>query len=93
MSNDKGSGAGGKPDDPPGHVNIYFDTGEGEPRRKSVHPGEWQIQKLKELFGVPAEKVLAEITPDGLNDHPDDGRVRVFEGQKFMAHARGGGAS
>ena len=92
MSNDK-SGGGGKPDDSPGHIHIFFDTGAGELQSKTVHPGQWQVSALKELFGVDAAKILAEITATGLNDLSDDGHIAVHEGQKFMAHVRGGGAS
>jgi hypothetical protein len=92
MSDDK-AGGGGKPEDPPGHIHIYFDTGEGEPQSKTVHPGQWQVRALKDLFGVDAAKVLAEITASGVNDLNDDDHIAVHEGQKFMAHVRGGGAS
>ena len=72
-----------------GHaVTIIFDD---EPRQ--VRAGSWLVTELKAALGVDPAKVLAEITPQGLKDLKDDGKVAVHEGAKFMSHARSGGSS
>ena len=58
-----------------------------------VRAGSWTVHELKAAVGVDPAKVLAEITPHGLKDLQDDGKVAVHEGEKFMSHARTGGSS
>lgn len=58
-----------------------------------VRPGKWIVRDLKEKTGVDAAKVLAEITPQGLEDLEDDAKIGVHEKQRFMSHARSGAAS
>jgi len=61
---------------------------------KQVHPGCWVVADLKAVVGVPAEKVLAEIKPDGTFENLDDGaRIEIRGGEKFISHARRGGSS
>ncbi|TAK82752.1 MAG: hypothetical protein EPO20_20340 [Betaproteobacteria bacterium] len=72
-----------------GHaVTIIVDD---EPRQ--IRAGSWVVRELKAALGIDPAKVLAEITPQGLKDLPDDGKVAVHEGAKFMTHVRSGGSS
>lgn len=72
-----------------GHgVHIVVDGNKHE-----VRAGQWLVSELKAAVGVPAEKVLAEITPHGLKDLEDSERVAVHDGQRFMSHVRTGGSS
>jgi hypothetical protein len=58
-----------------------------------VRPGKWIVRELKEKTGVDPAKVLAEITPHGLEDREDDAKIGVHKKQRFMSHARSGAAS
>lgn len=58
-----------------------------------VRPGQWIVRDLKAATGVDPAKVLAEITPHGLEDLEDDAKMGVHEKQRFMSHARTGGSS
>lgn len=58
-----------------------------------VRPGEWVVAKLKEHLKIDAARVLAEVTPNGLKDLPDDAVIELHESQRFMTHARKGGSS
>jgi hypothetical protein len=58
-----------------------------------VRAGSWIVSELKAAVGVDPAKVLALITPQGLKDLQDDGKVAVHEGAQFMSHARSGGSS
>jgi hypothetical protein len=69
-------------------VTIVVD---GTERR--VRGGAWVVAALKEQLGIPAAKVLAVITPSGLDDLADDATIEVCEGERFMSHARSGGSS
>ncbi len=70
------------------HVTIIVDG-----VRHEVRPGRWIVSELKAAIGVPAAKVLAEITPQGLKDLEDGANITVHEGQRFMSHVRAGGSS
>ncbi len=59
----------------------------------TVRAGEWIVRDLKAAVGVDPAKVLALITPQGLRDLQDDGKVPAHEGEQFMSHARSGGSS
>jgi hypothetical protein len=61
--------------------------------KHEVRPGPWIVSELKAAVGVPAAKVLAEITPQGLKDLEDGATITVHEGQRFMSHVRTGGSS
>jgi len=58
-----------------------------------VHRGKWIVRQLKAAVGVDPAKVLAEITPQGLKDLTDDQEIEVYQGERFMTHARSGGSS
>lgn len=58
-----------------------------------VRPGQWIVRELKAETGVDPAKVLAEITPHGLEDREDDEKIGVHQKQRFMSHARSGGSS
>jgi hypothetical protein len=58
-----------------------------------VRSGQWVVRELKATTGVDPAKVLAEITPHGLEDLDDDAKIGVHEKQRFMSHARSGGSS
>ena len=86
------------------HQDLKQDAGHGKPdahtvtiivddKRHSVRPGKWIVSDLKAAVGVDPAKVLAEITPHGLKDLEDNDHIGVHEGQRFMSHARSGGAS
>jgi hypothetical protein len=61
--------------------------------KHEVRPGPWIVSELKSAVDVPAAKVLAEITPQGLKDLEDGATITVHEGQRFMSHVRTGGSS
>lgn len=87
----KQSGKGGGNDhQPPGHhtVTIIVDD-----QRHAVREGAWVVRDLKAAVGVDPAKVLAEITPHGLNDLADDATIELKDGLRFMSHARTGGSS
>ena len=71
-----------------GDVTIIVD---GTEHRLSRGP--WVVSALKVRLDIPAAKVLAEITPNGLDDLADDATVDLREGERFMTHARTGGSS
>lgn len=58
-----------------------------------VRPGKWIVSALKGALGIDPAKVLAEITPQGLKDLDDGAEIELHEKERFMAHARSGGAS
>jgi hypothetical protein len=89
MSNEKEKEKGkGNGPDPTAKVTIVVDDAKHE-----VRPGKWVVRDLKAETGVDPAKVLAEITPHGLDDLEDDARIAVHEKQRFMSHARSGAAS
>lgn len=59
----------------------------------TVREGAWVISDLKVAIGVDAGKVLAEITPRGLNDLEDTETIQLRDGMRFMSHARTGASS
>lgn len=61
--------------------------------KHQVRPGAWIVRDLKVAVKVDPAKVLAEITPHGLKDLDDDGKIAVHPGQRFMSHVRSGGSS
>ena len=58
-----------------------------------VRPGHWIVRDLKAATNVDPAKVLAEITPHGLEDLEDDAKIGVHERHRFMSHARTGASS
>jgi hypothetical protein len=60
---------------------------------KTVREGDWLVSNLKQTIGVDAAKVLAEISPGGLNDLDDTAHIDIRDGMRFMSHARTGGSS
>jgi hypothetical protein len=64
---------------------------DGHPHK--VRRGPWVVKDLKVAIGVDPAKVLAEITPQGLNDLADTATIEIEPGLRFMSHARSGGAS
>ena len=60
---------------------------------RQVHSGKWIVRELKAAIGIDQVKVLAEITPHGLKDLDDDAEITPHEHEKFITHARSGGAS
>ena len=69
-------------------VTILVDGVKHEVRR-----GPWIVSELKEAVNVPAAKVLAKVTPQGLDDLDDAARIEVHEGERFVSHVRSGGSS
>lgn len=69
-------------------VRIYLDG-----KERFVHKGDWVVKDLKSELGVDPAKVLAKITPHGLEDLDDNQTIKVHEDEKFMEHARSGGSS
>ena len=89
MSNEREKDAGGGVDhEPAAKVTIIVDDVKHE-----VRPGKWVVRDLKAETKVDPAKVLAEITPHGLEDLDDAGTIGVHEKQRFMSHARSGGSS
>lgn len=80
----QGGGNGGSKD----KANIIVDN-----VRHKVREGAWVVSDLKATAGVDPSKVLAEITPHGLNDLDDTGSIQVGDGMRFMSHARTGASS
>jgi hypothetical protein len=81
-------GSGG---DNPGQGHTV--TIEVDGKKFQVRPGKWIVSDLKAAVGVDVAKVLAEITPHGLTDLDDNGKIEVHEHQRFMSHARSGASS
>lgn len=73
---------------PPHTVTIVVDD-----HTHDVRPGKWIVSDLKAAVGVDPAKVLAEITPHGLNDLDDNAPIEVHDRQRFMSHVRSGGSS
>ena len=86
MTNEQQNGADG--DHPGNRITIIIEGTEYH-----VRPGKWLVSDLKKLANIDPSKVLAEITPQGLNDLEDNATVAVHQKQQFMAHARSGGSS
>ncbi len=61
--------------------------------KHEVRPGSWIVSELKEIVNVPAAKVLAKVTPQGLDDLDDAAKIEVHEGERFVSHVRSGGSS
>ncbi len=61
--------------------------------KHDVRAGQWVVSELKQAVDVPAAKVLAEVTPQGLKDLDDSQKIEVHEGQRFISHVRSGGSS
>ena len=79
---------GAKHRHPPDDVTVIVD---GVPHH--VRRGPWIVRDLKAALNIPAAKVLAQITPNGLVDLQDDAKIELHEGERFMTHARSGGSS
>lgn len=77
--------------DKPGFVTVYVSTDTGDVAF-SIHPGEWQVPKLKAELKIAEELLLVELADPPIK-HPDDSKVRVHEGQVFIGQSRGGGSS
>lgn len=77
-----------KPPNDPHLVEITVDGTE-----HSVRAGDWVVADLKSALGIDAAKVLAQITPHGLNDLDDGATIKVHSKDQFMTHARSGGSS
>lgn len=61
--------------------------------KHEVRPGSWIVSELKEAVNVPAAKVLAKVTPQGLDDLDDAAKIEVHEAERFVSHVRSGGSS
>lgn len=85
---EKGQGADDRDGQGRATVTITVDDVNHE-----VRPGKWTVADLKAATGVDPAKVLAEITPHGLEDLEDKANIGVHEKQRFMSHARSGAAS
>jgi hypothetical protein len=88
MSTPDTTAAGGSKPDERHLITITVDGHEHK-----VRPGPWVVKDLKAAVGVDPAKVLAEITPQGLKDLADTATIELHQGEKFMSHARSGGAS
>jgi hypothetical protein len=53
----------------------------------------WIVRDLKAAISIDPAKVLARITPHGLEDLNDDAPIELHEKEQFMTHARSGGSS
>lgn len=60
---------------------------------RKVRRGLWVVSDLKAALGIEPAKVLAKITPKGLEDLDDAAEVKVHRQEQFMTHARSGGSS
>jgi hypothetical protein len=79
-----------KPDQP-GFVTVYVSTEAGDVPYK-IHPGSWQVPKLKVELKIAEELLLVELS-EPIVKHADDSKVVVKDGQIFIGQSRGGGAS
>lgn len=75
------------------HTHTHTVTIVVDDHKHQVRAGKWVVKDLKAAVGVDPAKVLAIITPHGLKDLNDDETIEVHEGERFMSHARSGGAS
>jgi hypothetical protein len=53
----------------------------------------WIVRELKTELRIDQAKVLAQITPHGLNDLDDNAEIELHDREQFMTHARSGGSS
>jgi hypothetical protein len=60
---------------------------------REVRPGKWIVSQLKAELKIDPAKVLAKITPQGLEDLDDNKEIELHEREQFMTHARSGGSS
>jgi len=74
-----------------GFITVYVSTDEAEIPKK-IHPGEWQVNALKEELGIAEQLLLVEIADRPIT-HEDGGKLHVYENEKFMGQSRGGGTS
>lgn len=61
--------------------------------KHNVRAGTWEVSALKAETKVDPAKVLAEITPQGLNDLDDGAKIEIRGGERFMSHVRTGSSS
>ena len=76
-----------------GHPTVHEVTIIVDDHKHRVRGGTWIVRELKAAVGVDPAKVLAKITPHGLEDLDDNARIEIHEGERFMSHARSGGSS
>lgn len=86
-----GHGDPGQEKKPPKDPHLVEITVDGTER--SVRAGDWVVADLKAALEIDPAKVLAEITPHGLNDLDDGATIKVHNKDQFMTHARSGGSS
>ena len=78
---------GGDPHKPK-EVVIFVDD-----QKHTVADRPWIVKDLKATVGVDSAKVLAQITPHGLQDLDDNAQIQLKNGERFMSHARSGASS
>lgn len=75
------------------HLITVFLNGSQEENKKEIPGGEYVVSKLKEVLGVPADRVLEIVKEEGFVTLKDDESIHVHEGEKFASHVRKGGSS
>ena len=60
---------------------------------KVFEKGHHSIKKIKRVFGVPEHKVISLITPMGLTEQDDKGKIELKAKMRFCSHVRTGSSS
>ena len=61
--------------------------------QKVFEKGSHSIEMIKRVFGVPERKVISLITPTGLTEQDDKGKVELKAKMRFCSHVRTGGSA
>lgn len=60
---------------------------------KQIHRGEAKVSEIKALGGIPLADDLEEVVNGKLVPLPDDGKVHIKGGEKFVSHVKDSGSS
>jgi hypothetical protein len=73
------------------HEMLVTVTIDGNARQ--IERGKYQIAKLKEVLGVPADYELDEVKHGEFKPLDDNGHIHIEGREVFVSHVRRGGAS
>ncbi len=69
-------------------VTVTIDS-----KPKEIEGGKYQVAKLKEVLGVPADYELDEVKKGEFKPLDDNGHIHIEGDEIFVSHVRRGGAS
>ena len=75
----------------PVHEKLVTVTIDGNPMQ--IERGTYQVAKLKEILGVPADYELDEVKHGEFKPLDDNGHIHIEGHEVFVSHVRRGGAS